>query len=193
MSTFFIADPHYFHASPDRADGIIGMCNRPFANGREMNEVMASSWRAVVQKDDDVICLGDFAHRAEPDALREMFDSLPGRKTLVIGNHDGPETRSLPWTDLKEIAYVNVETTKLVVCHFPMLSWPGSRKPSTLMLYGHHHGKIPGNRQSCDIGVDVMGWAPVRLSQIKAHMATLPPRVDPEAGGDLENAAKVKL
>jgi hypothetical protein len=28
---------------------------------------------------------------------------------------------------------------------------------------------------------------PVRLNQIKAYMKTLPPRVDPEGGDDLEN------
>jgi len=187
VTTYFIADPHFFHASPDRADGIIRMCGRPFANGREMNEAMASSWRAVVKKDDDVIVIGDFAHRAETTALRRLFDSLPGRKTLLIGNHDGPETQALPWTNIKDIAHISVESTRLVACHYPMISWNGSRKPTTLQLYGHHHGKIPGNQQSCDIGVDVLGWAPVRLSRIKAHMATLPPRKDPEGGHDFEN------
>jgi len=54
------------------------------------------------------------------------------------------------------------------------------------MLYGHHHGKIRGNQRSADIGVDVLGIAPVRLVAIKAYMATLPPRVDRESG-DLEN------
>ncbi|WP_256805790.1 metallophosphoesterase [Bradyrhizobium sp. Bra64] len=189
MTTWFISDPHFFHASPDKPDGIIRMCpkTRPFANGREMIEAMAASWRAMVKKDDDIICLGDFAHRADPAALRRLFDSLPGRKTLVIGNHDGPETQALPWAHVKDIAYVSVESTKLVLCHYPMLSWPGSRKPTTLQLYGHHHGKIPGNQQSCDIGVDVFGPAPLRLNQIKAYMATLPPRVDPEGGDDLDN------
>ncbi|MGY8710502.1 metallophosphoesterase family protein [Bradyrhizobium sp. 18BD] len=187
MTTFFISDPHHFHASPDKPDGIIKMCRRPFANGREMTEVMVESYRSVVRADDDVICLGDFAHRAEPKALRKLFDSLPGRKYLVCGNHDDEVTKSLGWTWVKDIALLTVESTKLVLCHYPMLSWPGSRKPTTLQLYGHHHGRIPGNQQSCDIGVEIMGWAPVRLSQIKAHMATLPPRPDPEAGLDLEN------
>lgn len=187
MATHFFTDPHFFHASPDRPDGIIRMCARPFSNGREMNETMAASWRAVVRKDDDVIVLGDFAHRADPAALTKLFMSLPGRKHLVVGNHDGETTKALPWDSVKDIVYVVVESTRLVLCHYPLLTWAGSRKPTTLQLYGHTHGRIPGNQQSCDIGVDVMGWAPVRLSAIKAHMATLPPRVDPEEGDDLEN------
>lgn len=56
------------------------------------------------------------------------------------------------------------------------------------MLYGHNHCRLPGNQQSCDIGVDVMGFTPVRLQTIKAYLATLPALLDPEAGGDdLEN------
>jgi calcineurin-like phosphoesterase family protein len=182
VTTHFISDPHFFHASPDKPDGIIRMCNRPFANGREMNEAMAASWRAMVRRDDDVIVLGDFAHRAKKaeGELRKLFESLPGRKYLVAGNHDDEVTKSLGWEWVRDIAYVNVESTLIVACHYPMLSWKGSRKPTTLMLYGHHHGKLPGNQQSCDVGVDVLGWAPLRLSQIKTHMSTLPARVDPE-------------
>jgi calcineurin-like phosphoesterase family protein len=177
LSTFLIADNHFGHP------GIIRVCNRPFANVAEMNESMAANWRSVVRPDDTVIVVGDFAHRMKPADLRKLFDSLPGRKHLVIGNHDDKHTLALPWASICDIAYVSIDGTRCVLCHYPMLSWPGSRK-GALMLYGHHHGKIPGNQQSADIGVDVLGWAPVRLNTIKAHMATLPPRQDPEACGD---------
>ena len=105
---------------------------------------------------------------------------------MVSGNHDGEVTKSLGWESVRDVAYETIESTKCVICHYPWASWPGSRKPTTLMLYGHHHGKILGNRQSADIGVDVMGIAPVRLATIKAYMATLPPRVDRQ-GDEIEN------
>lgn len=101
-ATYLIADPHFFHASPDRPDGIIRMCSRPFANGAEMNATMAANWRAVVRPNDDVFVVGDFAHRADPDELRKLFDFLPGRKHLIIGNHDdGLATRALPWESIR--------------------------------------------------------------------------------------------
>lgn len=183
MSTYFWADPHLFH------EGILKHCpdTRPYNNAGDMTKALADAYRSVVRPGDDVIVLGDFAHRAEPKALRKLFDSLPGRKYLVCGNHDDDFTKSLGWEWVRDIAFLTVESTKLVLCHYPMLSWPGSRKQTTLMLYGHHHGKIPGNQQSCDIGVDVVGPAPVRLATIKAYMATLPPRVDPEHGDDFAN------
>lgn len=181
MSTYLYADPHFFHASMLT----FSPATRPYDSVEAMNFAMASEWRRIVRPSDDIIIVGDFAHRADPAELRKLFDSLPGRKHLVIGNHDGPSL-SLPWESTRDIAYVSIDSTRVVLCHYPMLSWPGSRK-GALMLYGHHHGKIPGNQQSCDIGVDVFGPAPVRLKQIKAYMATLPPRVDPEGGDDFEN------
>jgi calcineurin-like phosphoesterase family protein len=184
VSTYLYADPHFFH------EGILKHCRdtRPFANAREMNQALADAWHSTVRHGDDVIVVGDFAHRADPAALRKLFDSLPGTKHLIVGNHD---TLALPWASIRDIAYMSIDGTRVVLCHYPMLSWPGSRKGS-LMLYGHHHGKIPGNQQSADIGVDVMGLAPIRLNTIKAYMSTLPPRVDPEAGDNFENDAGVK-
>jgi len=58
-----------------------------------------------------------------------------------------------------------------------------------LMLFGHSHGRLPGNCQSMDIGVDVMGWGPVRLSAIKQRLAALPPFKDPESGEELGGPA----
>ncbi|WP_063994949.1 metallophosphoesterase [Bradyrhizobium sp.] len=181
-TTWLYADPHFFHES------MLKFCpaTRPFANVGEMNHAMASAWRTIVRPSDDIIVVGDFTHRADPAESKKLFDSLPGKKHLVVGNHDGKDTLALPWTTIKDIAYVSIDSTRVVLCHYPLLTWPGSRN-GALQLYGHTHGRIRGNQQSADIGVDVMGIAPVRLNQVKAYMATLPPRTDPEGVDDFEN------
>jgi calcineurin-like phosphoesterase family protein len=185
-ATWLYADPHFFHGS------MLKFCpeTRPYSSVEEMNQAMASAWCNRVKRDDDIIVVGDFAHRADPAELRKLFDSLPGRKHLVVGNHDDKHTLALPWESIRDIAYVSIDGTRCCLCHYPMVSWNGSRNGKVIQLYGHHHGRIPGNQQSADIGVDVMGPAPVRLAQIKAYMQTLPPRVDPEGGTDLENDVK---
>jgi calcineurin-like phosphoesterase family protein len=181
MTTFLIADPHFGHSN------IIRFCNRPFADVREMNSVLRTSWNAVVTDKDDVIVVGDFAHRMEPKALQAMFDSLAGRKHLVPGNHDDEATLALPWASPpKDIVFASIDSTRVVLAHYALRTWPGIRK-GALMLYGHSHGRLAGNNQSMDIGVDVMGWAPVRVNQIKQRLAKLPPLIDPEAGDDLDN------
>ncbi|MCK1540358.1 MULTISPECIES: metallophosphoesterase [unclassified Bradyrhizobium] len=188
MTTWLYSDPHFGHASPDKPDGIIRMCGRPFANGREMTETMVRNWVKCVRAEDDIIVLGDFAHRMPLDDLRKLFARLPGRKHLIAGNHDTKQsgTLDLAWNSIRDISFTTIDSQRVVLCHYALRTWPGIRK-GALMLYGHSHGKLPGNSQSCDIGVDVMGYAPLRLNQIKAHLATLPPLVDPQGGDDLEN------
>lgn len=180
MTVFLIADPHFFH------DGIIQHCNRPFASVSEMNEAMTEAWRAVVRPGDEVIVVGDFAHRADPGNLHKLFSSLPGDKHLVVGNHDGPATMALPWKSIRDVAYTTIDSQRVVLCHYAWRTWPGIRR-GALMLYGHNHGRLPGNSQSMDIGVDVLGFGPVRLSAIKARLAQLPPMKDPEGGDDLRS------
>jgi calcineurin-like phosphoesterase family protein len=182
LSTFLYADPHFFHSS------MLQFCpeTRPYSDVHEMNDALASAWRSTVRPGDDIVVVGDFAHRADPRELRKLFDSLPGKKHLIIGNHDGRDTLALGWESVRDVAYVPIDSTSVVLCHYAWRTWPGIRK-GALMLYGHNHGKLPGNQQSADIGVDVMGPAPVRLNQIKAYLKTLPPLVDPEASDDLKN------
>lgn len=174
MSTFLIADTHFCHSA------IIHMCGRPFSDVREMNEAMVASWNAVVRRDDTVIHLGDFAHKAEPARLEKLFARLHGKKHLIRGNHDGAATQALGWESQRDIAFASVDSQNLVLCHYAMRTWPKIRK-GALQLYGHSHGRLPGNTQSADIGVDVLGFTPLRLRQIQEYLATLPLMVDPEA------------
>jgi calcineurin-like phosphoesterase family protein len=85
----------------------------------------------------------------------------------------------------KNIAYRSVDGQRLVLCHYALRTWLGIRK-GAWQLYGHSHGRLPGNSQM-DIGVDVVGYTPLRISEIRARIAALPPLSDPEAGDDFEN------
>jgi calcineurin-like phosphoesterase family protein len=180
MATFLVADTHFGHS------GIIALCGRPFANVAEMDAALIAGWNAVVKPTDSVIHLGDFAHRYPADKLSKLFASLSGTKHLIRGNLDGKATQALPWASQRDIAYATIDGQNVVLCHYSMRQWPRIRK-GALMLYAHSHGRMPGSSQSCDIGVDVMGWSPAPLDQIKAHLATLPLMNDPEARDDVED------
>ncbi|MBN9004893.1 MAG: metallophosphoesterase family protein [Rhizobiales bacterium] len=180
MATYLISDTHFGHS------GIIDLCKRPFADVREMDEAMIAAWNSVVKSNDTVIHLGDFAHHYPDHDLPRLFAMLNGRKHLIKGNHDNKATQALPWESQRDIAYASIDSQNVVLCHYAMRTWPKIRK-GALMLYGHSHGRLPGNTQSADIGVDVMGFAPVRLAQIKDYLATLPLMADPEARNDIED------
>ena len=181
MATFLVSDNHWGHA------GILRLCpvTRPFADVREMDAVMKDSWNSVVRKDDTVIHLGDFAYRYPDDKLPALFASLNGRKHLICGNHDGKATLGLAWESIRDIAFASLDNQNVVLCHYALRTWPKIRK-GALQLYGHSHGRLPGNVQSCDVGVDVFGFAPVRLNTIKSYLATLPLMIDPEARNEVE-------
>lgn len=167
--TLFTADPHFGHAN------IIRHCDRPFRDVDEMDRYLIDMWKSVVAPNDTIYMIGDFAHwRLKPQAIREYFDALPGDKHLVAGNHDHEATRELPWASVSDRTTVTVDGTNLVLDHYAMRVWNKSRY-GALQLHGHSHGALPGNSQQIDVGVDVFGFMPVALPEIKARLETLPP------------------
>jgi calcineurin-like phosphoesterase family protein len=166
---FFTADTHFGHAN------IIRMCDRPFSSIEEHDRILVENWNAVVAKDDVVWHLGDFSHSRDPKAARRVFEQLNGHKRLVLGNHDfRGGTRSLGWESVQHYAETSIDGTRIVMFHYGMRVWPGMHH-GAVMLYGHSHGRLPGNAQSMDVGVDVMGFAPATWPQIRARLAELPP------------------
>ena len=158
---YFTADTHFRHAA------VLGMCNRPFKTIGHHDSVLVERWNAVVRPEDEVWHLGDFAFGAVAEA-RQIFDLLNGRKHLVRGNHEKASVAGWPRVSVHEIADIRIDGERIVMCHYPIAEWPGYWK-GALHLYGHVHG----NRQvagACDVGVDVWGYRPVTLREIRRRV-----------------------
>ena len=56
---FFTADTHFGH------ENVIWMCERPYRDIDEMNEVMISAWNERVSGNDTVYIVGDLFFRCE--------------------------------------------------------------------------------------------------------------------------------
>ena len=169
--TWFTADTHFGHAN------IIKHCARPFADAGEMDRVLIDNWNATVRPGDEVYHLGDFC-MGGPEAAAVYRKQLNGRIHLIAGNHDRDSVVGMPgWATSRTFAEVTVEGQRLVLFHYGMRTWRGIRR-GAIHLYGHSHGRLPGSRQSCDVGVDVPAWGfrPVGLGEVLAHVATLPER-----------------
>lgn len=164
MTIFFTADTHFGHG------GALGLLGRPFDSVAAMNAAMVSRWQAAVGPQDDVWHLGDFALTLKPTARAEILAALPGRKHLVAGNNDDPDTLALPdWTSIQTYAEVTVEGTALVLCHYPFRTWNGSGR-GALNLHGHSHGRLEPLPRQMDVGVDVFDFRPVTLAEIRATL-----------------------
>lgn len=180
MQIWFTADTHFGH------ERIIELANRPFATVEEMDEEMIRRWNAVVAPGDLIYHLGDFAFCDHTPYLAR----LNGQKKLIIGNHDHSNRlkKAKGWATIDSLLRVKGipgEPLPVVLCHYAMRVWSSSHH-GALHLYGHSHGSLPGDHQSCDVGVDCWGFQPVTLNDVKMRLRKHPTRVEPDHHVDKE-------
>lgn len=178
MTIFYTADQHYGHTN--KHGGIVAMAKRPFASVWEMDEEMIRRHNSRVTPGDRVIHVGDFAKGDHAPYLRR----LNGMNELVKGNHDHSKNlkqaiRQHLWHATHDMLTVHDGDTDIVCCHYGLRVWNKSHR-GVLHFYGHSHGKLPGDSQCCDVGVDCWDFYPVTLEEIKTRLATLRERGHPD-------------
>lgn len=166
---YFSSDSHYFHTN------ILKYSERPFEDVQEMNQALIDNWNKKVKPQDQVWHLGDFSF-GNAEETKNILRQLNGHKHFVKGNHDQvfEKNKNLygyfeSVQDYKELKWDN---QKLVMCHFPILSWAGAHRGSW-MVAGHTHGSIEylnKNTTRVDVGVDVWNYSPVSFEELKEHM-----------------------
>lgn len=188
---WFTADTHFGHTN------ILGGGQRPFDSIDQMNTRLIAAINDRVSCRDTLYILGDFSYRttvAEALRLRERINCQHIR--LIRGNHDkdwgmlepaprvavkgkkrpastspatGPFEAVLDYAELKP---GECHGTRMVLSHYPMLSWNGKRRGS-IQLHGHIHADRRYNERNrergvlrYDVGVDANGYAPVSRDEI---------------------------
>lgn len=188
---WFTADTHFGHTN------ILGGGQRPFETIDQMNARLISAINDRVSCRDTLYILGDFSYRttvAEALRLRERINCQHIR--LIRGNHDKDwgmleaaprvaakgKKRSVPASsaagpfeavlDYAELKPGECHGTRMVLSHYPMLSWNGKRRGS-IQLHGHIHADCRYNERNrergvlrYDVGVDANGYAPVSRDEI---------------------------
>lgn len=173
---WFTADTHFGHAR------ILEFHRPEFSSAEEMDEHLIEQINRYVSRTDRLYHLGDFQlggnylERAKEYLARIRCQEIH----LVFGNHDRFSLGRL-FRSARQIKQVSHAGRVLVLCHYPMASWPKSHYGS-IHLYGHCHGrleaeldwKFPG-RRSMDVGVDaVKKWAgeyrPVSFEEVVSRL-----------------------
>jgi calcineurin-like phosphoesterase family protein len=167
-NVWFTSDPHFGHAN------IIKYCERPFSDIQEMNETLVRNWNAMVRPNDRVYLLGDVCF-LRPDDAKRLLSRLMGRIYLVKGNHDKEQFLSecsgrFEW--VKDYFELTHEKQKIIMSHFPFLTWNKSHHGSW-SLHGHCHGNLPDDPHALriDVGVDCHDFRPISFNEIKKIMA----------------------
>lgn len=150
MATLFTSDLHVQHKRVAELRG--------FETTAAHDAAIAANWEAVVREEDVVWVLGDLA-MSSPDAALALLASLPGRKRLVLGNHDAahPMHRDAPrylrryleaFEHVASAARIRVEGREVLLSHFPYerdrhetrhAQWR-LRDEGLPLIHGHTHG-----------------------------------------------------
>lgn len=170
---YYTSDLHLGHAN------IIRLCNRPFIDIEEMNASLIENWNSRVHHDDHIFVVGDFSFRSARH-VDLYLDQLKGRKHLIVGNHDKKWMKRVELSKYFESVDMMLEMTdgnqKLVLCHYPMMSWPGK---DAYHLYGHIHGNKPDSywpllkiyQRALNVCVEVNDYQPVTLDELVVNNA----------------------
>lgn len=176
MRRYFYGDPHFGH--PLMAH------KREFENTFYMDKFLVEQYKNCgITNKDEVYFLGDVSFRKPARYVNEILGQLPGKKFLIIGNHDKETIKCehhFKWmSPLKEIKFRDEEikrNIRITLCHYCMRVWPASHH-GTWMIHGHSHGNLscslPENIDGglvLDVGVDVWDLKPVSYERIKKVM-----------------------
>lgn len=172
MTDFFTSDTHFGHAN------IIKYSKRPYKTVEEMDAELIANWNSVVKPEDRVFHLGDLAFASEARTMR-ILEQLAGQKFLCFGNHDKAARRSpgiqryFSWChDYHELnETIDGRSVKVVLCHYPFISWNGMRRGS-YMLHGHCHGSLryPFTGRIMDVGVDPQNLYPISIDKVHRRL-----------------------
>lgn len=169
QNLWFTSDTHFNHAK------IIEYCHRPFKHVDEMNGTIIKNWHHVVKPEDIIFILGDFCF-GKTDLWRWLVENLPGKKHLILGNHDKNFIKE--FESISTILNILVHDPeikngqRITMCHYPMLSWYQSHR-GAWQLFGHVHGGLSNkgdirvSSNQLDVGVDVHNFTPISYRNIK--------------------------
>ena len=185
---YFWSDTHFGHK------GLIKYGYRQgFTTIEEHDEVIYQRFQETVGKNDRVYLLGDISFYNKEENIT-LMKWLHGRKFIIWGNHDHSLKSAVKAEPtLVEAAYdykeIKVDDQRLVLFHFPILSWHQVGKGSW-HLHGHSHNNLsPSDMAMLDVGVDAFPNGPVSYDEIsellKDRVGMPHDHHNPMYGGDL--------
>jgi calcineurin-like phosphoesterase family protein len=186
QNIFFASDFHVGHTNVIKHDG------RPFKDVNEMNQTLIDNWNSVVDDEDIVFYLGDFAYRCHPKTMKWFASQLKGKIYFIMGNHDkyrdivnlnrfekiyGDSTGLGGATIQVKDEDANRGWQDIVMCHYAILSWNKGHY-GAWHLHGHSHQSLAKNpdmawfyqRKVIDVGCNGWDYKPLSYSEVKTIM-----------------------
>ena len=177
MATFFTSDIHFGD------ERIMKLCDRPFANVKEMDEYIVSKWNDKVSPSDIVWILGDSVSLEHFN--KDILNRLNGKINLLVGNHDisahgqimdntkvNVFVERFLYFDNTIFPHMKISGHNVVMCHYPIMEWNGIEQ-GWIHLYGHIHNKnLPlvkeyyKDKLAFNVCMDVNDFEPKTLKEL---------------------------
>lgn len=155
---WLISDTHFDH------ENIIKYCARPFANVKEMNEILCRNWNGLIAKNSQVYFLGDMSFGRRSRSSRYWLSRLNGEVRYISGNHEKEI-----WNEYDTISYNGYD--------FLLLHDPKDRKEfpdfDGWVIHGHIHNNnlkkypfINWKERTVNVCVEVLNYKPLKLEKL---------------------------
>lgn len=168
---FFTSDLHFCH---DR-----GFIYEPrgFSNIAAHDAAIIDNFNHIVDDEDDLYILGDLMLNDNVLGIK-CLNSLPGRKHIILGNHDTDARAKLysdirGFVDMKWADMVKINGYNFFLCHYPTMTFNmDAEKPLNCMvinLFGHTHQKTNFYQDmpiAYHVGVDSHDMKPVAFDEV---------------------------
>jgi calcineurin-like phosphoesterase family protein len=164
---FWTSDTHFGQKN------IIKLHNRPFGSVAEMDDTMIDNINRIVNKNDTLHHLGDFASGSVEKAIKYRKRINCKNLLLIYGNHDYKNRtfkefrKAFGRFNCHDIHEIKRNGRLLVMCHYPFL-YPHHWDKGAWNLHGHLHGE--GDHHPTlpvvDVGVDVWNYSPLTYKEI---------------------------
>lgn len=155
---WFMSDLHYGHFNSIRHS------SRPFTTLEELNNYIREELRTKLSPNDYLFDLGDLFWKTDYEEVGRVLDCIPCPLVKILGNHDNENIwYKFPSAQKKTVVTDRVDVCikdgdrdyKLVLDHYPILSWNG-RHHGSWNIHGHCHGGVDElNKSSMERRLDV--------------------------------------
>ena len=162
--------------------------DRPFENTEAMNAALLEAWRTCVDPNHTIVNLGDVTRAMTPWRKKAgTLRALPGRKIVVLGNHDFTGRGGVP--DLGEdelyVTVISPGRPTLLPTHLPLHEVPGG------MVNVHGHSHQADENQSgpyMNVCVERTGYRRIQMSEIRERARKLTrPATSPRPSASLQS------
>lgn len=157
---WLISDTHFGHKN------IIKYCGRP----KNHETVIIRNWKKLVKPTDTILHLGDITvfYGDNQEYWEEKTSELPGRKKLILGNHDGRRPtyyRNLGFSVVQPFIQ-KFGDVRVLFSHYPVFHTYNAKWDLNIHGHSHTHKGKKWSSWHINISIEHMKYAPVQLKDL---------------------------